>query len=131
MSEAPFFTRYGFGDLDPAALTLTVTPYPEICVAGTLRATVVVSAIDLLGAASTREIAGVDATFTSDLSLRIALAPGRPARIEASAERLRDGRRLVTTGVTLEADGAPGPTARPPSPASRATRRRRRSDPRS
>ena len=59
MSEAPpFFTRYGFGDLDPAALTLTVTPYPEICVAGTLRATVVVSAIDLLGAASTREIAG-------------------------------------------------------------------------
>lgn len=107
MSEAPpFFTRYGFGDLDPAALTLTVTPYPEICVAGTLRATVVVSAIDLLGAASTREIAGVDATFTSDLSLRIA-RPGRPARIEARAERLRDGRRLVTTGVTLEADGAP------------------------
>jgi acyl-coenzyme A thioesterase PaaI-like protein len=107
MSEAPpFFTRYGFSDLDPAALALTVTPYPEICVAGALRATIVASAIDLLGAACTREIAEVDATFTSDLSLRIA-RPGMPARIEASAERLRGGRRLVTTGVTLEADGAP------------------------
>lgn len=107
MSEAPpFFTRYGFSGLDPIAHSLAITPYPEIGVAGALRATVVASAVDLLGAACTREIAGTDATFTSDLSLRIA-RPGMPSRIDVHAERLRSGRRLVSTAVALEVDGAP------------------------
>lgn len=107
MSDAPpFFTRYGFRDLDTAAHSLSITPYPEICLAGTLSATVAVSAVDLLGALCTREIAAADATFTSDLSLRIP-RPGLPKRIEVRGERLRGGRRLVTSGITLEADGHP------------------------
>ena len=107
MSESqPFFARYGFGDLDLAAQSLSITPYPQVCTAGALRATVVASAVDILGGVCTRAIAGVDATFTSDLSLRIA-RPGVPSRIEARGERLRSGRRLVTTAVTLEAEGHP------------------------
>lgn len=107
MSDAPpFFTRYGFSDLDLASHRLAITPYPEVCRGGALSATVVASAIDILGGVCTREIAGVDATFTSDLSLRIA-RPGIPPRIEGRGERLRTGRRLVTTAVTLDVDGRP------------------------
>ncbi|MGB0620384.1 MAG: PaaI family thioesterase [Myxococcota bacterium] len=105
MSEAPpFFTRYGFSDLDPTGHRLAISPYPWICRAGALRATIVASAIDILGGVCTREIAGADATFTSDLSLRIP-SPGTPERIEAVGSRLREGRRLVTTGVMLESGG--------------------------
>ena len=51
-----------------------------------------------------REIAGLDATFTSDLSLR---APDRatPSSIDVRGEVLRAGKRLVTTAVFLEAEG--------------------------
>ena len=102
----PFFTRYGSSRPDPSAKSLAIEPYPEICTAGALRATIVASAIDLVGGMYTREIAGVDATFTSDLSLRIP-RPGVPDRIVARGERLRAGRRLITTGVTLEHAGTP------------------------
>ena len=103
MSAPPFFTRYGFTRLADPATPLVVEPYPEICRGGVLRATIVASAIDLVGGFTTRALAGVDATFTADLSLRIP-TPGCPARLVAHAETLRAGRRLVTTGVRLEDD---------------------------
>lgn len=96
----PFYTRYGFRRTGDPSRPLEIEPYDAICTAGCLRATVVASAIDLVGGFETRAHAGVDATFTSDLSLRIP-APGRPARLIAHAEPLRVGRRLVTTGVRL------------------------------
>jgi len=101
LSAPPFFTRYGFTRTGDAEAPLEITPYAEVCANGALRATVVASAIDLVGGFATREIAGADATFTSDLSLRIP-APGIPARLFARAEPLRAGKRLVTTGVRLE-----------------------------
>ena len=96
----PFFTRYGISRPSASADALTIEPYPEICVEGSLRATIVASAIDLVGGLMTREVAGVDATFTSDLSLRIPL-PSCPDRLDAKGTRIRAGKRLVTTGVTL------------------------------
>lgn len=96
----PFYTRYGFRRTGDASRPLEIEPYDAICTAGHLRATVVASAIDLVGGFETRAHAGVDATFTSDLSLRIP-TPGRPTRLIAHAEPLRVGRRLVTTGVRL------------------------------
>jgi acyl-coenzyme A thioesterase PaaI-like protein len=98
--STPFFTRYGFRRTGDRASPLEIEPYDAICVAGCLRATVVASAIDLVGGLETRAHAGLDATFTSDLSLRIPV-PGRPARLIARVESLRAGRRLVTTGVRL------------------------------
>ncbi len=102
----PFYTRYGFSRTSGTGADLAIAPYPELAVEGTLRATVVASAIDLVGGFHTREIAGTDATFTSDLSLRIP-NPGMPEKIEARGELLRAGRRLITTSVTLETDGVP------------------------
>jgi acyl-coenzyme A thioesterase PaaI-like protein len=99
----PFFTRYGI-TRTPGDLGLSIEPYPEVCENGALRATVVASAIDLVGGFHTRAAAGTDATFTSDLSLRIP-SPSIPPRIDVEGELLRSGRRLVTTGVTLEAEG--------------------------
>ncbi|MGI9589728.1 MAG: hotdog domain-containing protein [Myxococcota bacterium] len=99
----PFFTRYGFTRTGNPEAPLELAPYPAVCAHGALRVTVIASAIDLVGGFTTREVAGSDATFTSDLSLRI-VRPGIPARLVAHAEPLRVGRRLVTTGVRLEAD---------------------------
>ena len=104
MSDAApsLVTRYGFARTGDPVAPLIVTPYPEVCVHDTLRATVVASAADLVGGFAAREIAGTDATFTMDLSVRIP-HPGRPARLVAHAEPLRAGRRFVTTGMRLAA----------------------------
>lgn len=99
----PIFTRYGFTRTGDAASPLEIRPYAETCVHGALRATVVASAIDLVGGFATRAAAGTDVTFTTDLSLRIA-RPGIPERILAYSHPLRAGRRLVTTGVHLESE---------------------------
>jgi acyl-coenzyme A thioesterase PaaI-like protein len=101
-SAPPFYTRYGFSRTGQADAPLQIDAYPEICTGGALRATVVASAIDIVGGLFTREIARADATFTSDLSLRIP-APSTPNMLIARGERLRTGKRLVTTGVSLEA----------------------------
>ncbi len=108
MSEAapPFFTRYGFSRTGNPEKPLVIEPYPAICAGGALRATIIASAIDLVGGLFTREIAGVDALMTSDLSLRIP-EPGVPARLLVHGERIRTGRKLVTTGVRIEAEGRP------------------------
>lgn len=104
MSELPpFFTRYGFSRPAKSTATLVIRPYPEICTSGALRATVVASAIDLVGGLIARAAAGVDATFTSDLSLRIP-KPETPNMIVAVGTPLRTGKRLVSTGVTLTSD---------------------------
>ena len=86
MTAPPFFTRYGLTRTPDPDAPLVVEPYDEICRAGVLRATVVASAVDLVGGFVTRALAGVDATFTADLSLRIP-APGRPARRMLDANR--------------------------------------------
>lgn len=109
-SAPPFYTRYGFVRTGDRQAPLAIEPYPEICVAGALRATVVASAVDMVGGFFTREAAGRDATFTADLSVRIP-RPGRPARLLARGEPLRVGRRLVSTSVAIEAQGEGG--ARP------------------
>ena len=99
----PIFTRYGFTRTGDPERPLELTPYPEVCAHGALRATVVASAIDLVGGFATRAIAGSDAIFTADLSLRIP-EPGLPTRLVAHAEALRTGRRQVTTAVRLQAE---------------------------
>ncbi|MFK7894960.1 MAG: hypothetical protein AB8G23_03940 [Myxococcota bacterium] len=102
-SAPPFFTRYGFSRTGDSETPLIIQPYPEIGEAGVLRATIIASAIDLVGGLLTREIAGVDALMTSDLSLRIP-HPEMPARLLVQAERIRTGRKLVTTGTRIQTD---------------------------
>ena len=108
MPEAalPFFTRYGFSRTENPDAPLVIEPYPEICTGPALRATIIASAIDLVGGLFTREIAGVDALMTSDLSLRIP-EPSVPGRLLVHGERIRTGRKLVTTGVRIEGERAP------------------------
>lgn len=103
----PFFTRYGFTRPPDDPRALEIEPYDAICRHDTLRATVVASAIDLVGGFVTREAAGADLTFTRDLSLRIA-TPDRPPRLVARGEPLHAGRQLVTTAVRLSAPGDDG-----------------------
>ncbi len=97
------FTRYGFTRTGDPDAPLEIRPYPHLCHAGVLRATVIASAVDLVGGFVTREVAGGDATFTTDLSIRIP-RPGSPEMLVAKARPLRSGRRFVTTAVRLEAD---------------------------
>jgi acyl-coenzyme A thioesterase PaaI-like protein len=101
-----FFTRYGLSRTGDPDAPLLLEPYPEICHRGVVRTAVIASAVDIAGSLFAREIAGGDATFTSDLSVR---APARfvPERVVARASLLRAGRNLITTAVVLEAGGAP------------------------
>ena len=108
-SAPPLFTRYGFARTGDEAAPLTIEPYPAICTNGALRATVVASAVDLVGGLHTRAIAGTDATFTSDLSIWIP-RPDTPEARVARGETLRVGRRLITTRVVLSSRG-PGDEA--------------------
>ena len=55
--EPPLFTRYGFTRTGLPDAPLRIEPYPAIATHGALRATVVASAIDLVGGA------GVDLRF--------------------------------------------------------------------
>jgi acyl-coenzyme A thioesterase PaaI-like protein len=103
-AAAPFYTRYGFSRPATGSAQLRIDPYPGICANGQLKRTVLVSAVDLVASLFVREEAGVDATFTSDLSLR---APrfGIPGRLEVRGEILRVGARLITTEVRIEDGG--------------------------
>jgi acyl-coenzyme A thioesterase PaaI-like protein len=100
----PFFTRYGFSRTGDRDEPLTIDPYPEICRHGALRATVVASAVDLVGSLFTREASGDDILFTTDLSIRIP-RPDRPEHLRARGELLRAGRKSVTTGVEISDAG--------------------------
>ena len=102
----PFFTRYGLSRTGDPDAPLAIEPYPEIVRGGTLLPTVIASAVDIVGSLHARELAGNDATFTTDLSIR---APARfvPGRVVARGEILRSGRTTITSGVRLEAEGRP------------------------
>lgn len=104
----PFYTRYGIARTGVRDAPLALTPYPEVCRHGQLRATVVAAAIDLVGSLFTREVAGTDILFTTDLSVRMPVH-SRPARLVAHGRILRSGRSGVTTAVELcEAAGGAG-----------------------
>ena len=105
-SPTPFFWRYGLRRTGDPDAPLEIEPYPEICAGGVLLPAVIAAAVDIVGSLYTREIAGGDATFTTDLSIR---APARfvPERILARGKLLRAGRRMITSSVVLEAAGQP------------------------
>ena len=103
-ASPPFFTRYGFSRTGNRDEPLTIEPYPQICRHAALRATVVASAVDLVGSLFTREAAGNDILYTTDLSVRIP-NPGIPERVTTRGHVLRAGRTSVTTGVDLLVDG--------------------------
>ncbi|MEZ4334335.1 MAG: hypothetical protein R3F35_21495 [Myxococcota bacterium] len=103
----PFYTRYGIARTGERDAPLALTPYPEVCRHGQLRATVVAAAIDLVGSLFTREVAGTDILLTTDLSLRM---PARtcPSKLVAHGRVLRSGRSGVTTAVELREPAGAG-----------------------
>lgn len=105
-SPPPFFWRYGLRRTGDRDAPLEIEPYPEICAGGVLLPAVIAAAVDIVGSLYAREIAGQDATFTTDLSIR---APARfvPRRILARGKLLRAGRQMITSSVVLEAAGRP------------------------
>ncbi|MEZ4280823.1 MAG: hypothetical protein R3F21_14585 [Myxococcota bacterium] len=99
-SAAPFYTRYGFARTGDREAPLTLEPYPYVCRHGALRAAIVAAAVDLVGSFFTREIAGTDFLFTTDLSVRMPCAEV-PEALLARGRVLRSGRTGVTSGVEL------------------------------
>jgi acyl-coenzyme A thioesterase PaaI-like protein len=99
-SAPPFYTRYGFARTGDRDAPLTLAPYPPVCRHGALRATIVAAAVDLVGSLFTREIAGSDFLFTTDLSVRMPCADV-PEALRVRGRVLRSGRTGVTTGVEL------------------------------
>lgn len=99
-THAPFYTRYGLMRTGDREAPLVVTPYPEICRHGQLRATVVAAVVDIVGSLFTREAAGTDIVSTTDLSIRMPRR-GPPADLLTHGRVLRQGRTGVTTAVEL------------------------------
>ncbi|MFO0690377.1 MAG: hypothetical protein U0900_16875 [Myxococcota bacterium] len=97
---APFYTRYGIARTGDRDAPLAITPYPHVCRAGQLRTTVLAAAVDIAGSLFTREHAGNDVLFTTDLSVR-APAGTPPKQILVRGRVLRVGRTGVTTAVAL------------------------------
>jgi acyl-coenzyme A thioesterase PaaI-like protein len=102
---APFYTRYGLSRTGDREAPLAISPYPALIRHGSLRATVVAAAVDLVGSLYTRESAGTDILFTTDLSIRLPQA-GAPPSLATRGRILRQGRSNVTTAVELLADGS-------------------------
>lgn len=98
----PFYTRYGIARTGDREAPLAITPYPEVCRAGRLRMTVLAAAVDIVGSLFTRERAGNDILFTTDLSVRMPRTPPPPGLV-ARGRVLRSGRTGVTTAVALQA----------------------------
>ncbi len=99
-THAPFYTRYGLTRTGDREAPLVIAPYPEIRRHGQLRAAVVAAAVDLVGSFFTREAAGTDILYTTDLSIRMP-RPGPPAELRTRGRLLRRGRTGVTTAVEL------------------------------
>ena len=99
-THAPFYTRYGLTRTGDREAPLVIAPYPEIRRHGQLRAAVVAAAVDIVGSLFTREAAGTDILYTTDLSIRMP-RPGPPAELRTRGRLLRRGRTGVTTGVEL------------------------------
>lgn len=104
--DPPFFLRYGLSRaVDPGA-PLVIETDVFLCRSGALRPSVLAAAVDVVGVGLAREIAGADALFTADLSLRAPVRPA-PKRVVARGEVLRAGRSAIASEVVLDADGAP------------------------
>lgn len=99
-THAPFYTRYGLTRTGDRDAPLVIAPYPEIRRHGQLRAAVVAAAVDIVGSFFTREVAGTDILYTTDLSIRMPRS-GPPAELRTRGRLLRRGRTGVTTGVEL------------------------------
>lgn len=107
MTSLPFYTRYGLtrtGDRDEP---LVLDAYPEILHHGRLRAAIAAAVVDLVGSLFTREVAGTDILYTTDLSVRLPNA-GPAGRLRARGRRLRSGRTGSTTAVELVEAGPAG-----------------------
>lgn len=98
--------RYGIARTGDRAAPLLIEPYDEVCWHGSLRPSVIASAVDIAGSLYAREVAEADAIFTIDLSVRLPVR-AVPGQITTRGSVLRAGRSLVTTGVVFEADGEP------------------------
>lgn len=105
VQSPPFYTRYGILRTGDREAPLTIVPYAEVIRHGSVRATVIAAAVDLAGSLYSRESAGTDILFTTDLSIRLPQA-GAPALISTRGRILRPGRSNVTTAVELFADGS-------------------------
>jgi acyl-coenzyme A thioesterase PaaI-like protein len=97
---APFYTRYGLQRTGERESPLRLAPYPPIGRNGSLRATIVAAAVDIVGSLYTREQAGSDILYTTDLSVRLPHA-GMPSLLRTHARSLRSGRSGSTTAVEL------------------------------
>jgi len=106
-APVPFYTRYGIARTGEREAPLVIEPCPELCRAGSMRATVTAAAVDIVGSLFTRERAGIDVLSTTDLSIRLPAA-GVPARLRVHGRVLRSGRTGVTTAVELWAEGPGG-----------------------
>jgi acyl-coenzyme A thioesterase PaaI-like protein len=100
VSHSPFYTRYGLTRTGDREVPLVLDAYPEILHHGRLRAAIAAAAIDLVGSLFTREVAGTDILYTTDLSLRLPHA-GPSGRLRARGRSLRSGRTGSTTAVEL------------------------------
>lgn len=101
-TSPPFFTHYGLVRTGNADAPLFFEPYAEICHHGIVRLAVIAGVVDIVGSLNTRRIAGNAPAYTADLSVR---APSLrvPEKIVARSKLLRAGRRVITTGVILDA----------------------------
>jgi acyl-coenzyme A thioesterase PaaI-like protein len=97
---APFYTRYGLQRTGERESPLRLAPYPPIGRNGSLRATIVAAAVDIVGSLYTREQAGSDILYTTDLAGRLPHA-GMPSLLRTHARSLRSGRSGSTTAVEL------------------------------
>jgi acyl-coenzyme A thioesterase PaaI-like protein len=80
-------------------------PYPALCHHGVVRASVWALMADMVGGLSIDKLAGEDWVFTTDLSVRVPVAPA-PRRVLGTAVPLRIGRGNAASEVFMrEPDG--------------------------
>jgi acyl-coenzyme A thioesterase PaaI-like protein len=99
-ARPPFYTRYGITRTGVRDAPLVIEPYEAVVRHGHLRATVVAAAVDIVGSLFSREIAGTDILFTTDLSIRMP-RPGPASDLRVRGRSLRSGRSGTTTAVEL------------------------------
>jgi len=96
------FARLGVTARRDPKLPVTLEPFPEVCVNGVVRASVLVLVVDMMAGFIAEESCEGDWTFTTDLSLR-APAQHVPERVESQGTLLRGGRGSVSAGVSMRA----------------------------
>jgi len=96
--------RVGLERTDDLGAPLTIEPYEHVCHRGALRAAVLASATDVAGSLFARASAGVEAIFTTDLSLRARPRSGLGA-IRTRARLLHATRKVAVTELCFARDG--------------------------